>query len=241
MVDTIIFHLPGDIERAQWLAKAWDDRRGLALPIHGEARTVQFGPHVFVLGVLTPGHGAAEIETLVRTIAQARPRGVIMTWNGAPAPEIAASCGVPVIAGTSEPADDIDLLRQIARAVDRGLFIPSDYTAPPPAAARRVAAAPVKLAVAAGRAAEPAPMLAPALQPSPRPPAARGPRLVESQAPPARRKGRVLPIVTTLAVVLIAGVAVAAVVAGPSLVQKFTAWRTMATPAATPPIGAGDD
>jgi hypothetical protein len=221
LVDTIIFHLPGDIERAQWLAKAWDDRRGVALPIDREARPLQFGPHVFVLGVLTPGHAAADVETLVRTVAQARPRGVIMAWNGAPTPEVAAGCGVPVIAGTSEPADDIDLLRQIARAIERGLFIPSDYTSPPPERAARAAAAPVQLAVVEGRTSD---VLLRSTQPPrtrPRPQRGPEPRSGRAETPQASRKG---VLVFALGAVLIGGgIAVAGVLGAPYVIGKLAA------------------
>lgn len=136
LADTIIYHAKKDARRVARLVKAWDDPRVSAQLVVQDPNELHFDSGEWAIGVWggmdeDDDKSFREMTRMIRCLAHAEPRGLLLLWNGTPVPELAEQLAVPAVAGTGDPEDDILVLR---RAIQKA-------STPAPAVAS-VAAAP---------------------------------------------------------------------------------------------------
>jgi hypothetical protein len=134
VLDTVILHSAADADRARELASAWTSRRAIACQVGAPQTHLSFGRHIALFALWSPATGeqGEEVAGLVSAVAAHTRRAALLVCDTAEPPQSAVDAEL-VMVFTSDVLVDLAKLDRLARKLEKGCVVASEYVKKPEA------------------------------------------------------------------------------------------------------------
>jgi hypothetical protein len=137
MLDTVILHSAADADRARELASAWTSRRVIACQVGAPQAHLSFGRHIALIALWSPATGeqGEEVEALMSAVAAHTRRAALLVCDTAEPPQRAVDAELVMVFAPDALAD-LAKLDRLARKLEKGCVVASEYVKKPEPKAR---------------------------------------------------------------------------------------------------------